>query len=336
LNTGSEATYQALRVARAATGRDHIIVMQGGYDGWHNDVACNLMTPLDVLGERVTAGEYPFLPISAGIPHAHAELVHPVNFNDLDSVRAVCERYPVAGLILEPVLQNIGVVPPVPGYLDGLKRLSAEFGFVLIFDEVKTGFRHAFGGYAALSGVTPDLAIYGKALANGYPIAAIGGRRDLMDYFVHPDASKRVLLAGTYNAHPVPTLAAIATLERLLQNNGEVYRHLETLGAYLETSIHQELSIKLPWTLSRLGSAFCLYFMDHVPKDWHDLAANHDFAFDNALRQHLIESGVYFFPLAVKQCSLSAAHTRADVDETVSALAAGISRLTEGAHTHAS
>src|SRR5436190_4924959 len=104
LNTGSEATYQALRLARAATGRDHVIVMQGGYNGWHNDVACNLMTPLETMGGRVEAGEYPFAPISAGIPKAHSQLVHPVNFNDLDSVRAMCERYSIAGLITEPVL----------------------------------------------------------------------------------------------------------------------------------------------------------------------------------------------------------------------------------------
>ncbi len=330
LNTGSEATSQAIRVARAATGRDHVIVMQGGYNGWHNDVACNLMTPLEIIGGRVEGDEYAFAPISAGIPKAHSELVHPVNFNDLESVRAVCDAYPVAGLITEPVLQNIGVVPPRPGYLEGLKSLAAEFGFVLIFDEVKTGFRHGFGGYSAMSGVTPDLVIYGKALANGYPIAAIGGRGELMDYFVHSDSSRRVLLAGTYNAHPAPTAAAIATLERLLANDGEVYRELDGLGAYLDTCLRQELpATELCWTMSRIGSAFCLYFMNHVPRDWHDLATHHDFVFDNALRQRLIESGIYFFPLAVKQCSLSAAHTRADVEETVTALSAGASELLE-------
>ncbi|HYM10553.1 MAG TPA: aminotransferase class III-fold pyridoxal phosphate-dependent enzyme, partial [Bryobacterales bacterium] len=108
LNTGSEATAQAIRLARATTSRDHVLVMQGGYNGWHNDVACNLMTPLDQLGPRVSPGEYPYLPISAGIPEDHRRLVHPVNFNDLDSVRYVCERYPIAALITEPVLQNIG------------------------------------------------------------------------------------------------------------------------------------------------------------------------------------------------------------------------------------
>ena len=314
LNTGSEATYQAMRVARASTGRDHVIVMQGGYNGWHNDVACNLMTPLEIVGPRITADEYPFVAISAGIPRAHSELVHPINFNDLASVSSVCQRYPVACLITEPVLQNVGVLPPQPGYLEGLRSLADKLGFVLIFDEVKTGFRHAFGGYSAISGVTPDLVVYGKALANGYPISVIGGRRYLMDYFVHPDPLKRALLAGTYNAHPIPTAAAIAPLERLLENEGEVYRHLESLGSYLERCLRQELSgSAFAWTLSRIGSAFCLYFMDHIPRDWHDLASSHDFEFDRALRQDLIESGIYFFPLALKQCSISAAHARSDV-----------------------
>src|SRR5581483_496628 len=169
LNTGSEATYQAIRLARAVTGREHVIVMQGGYNGWHNDVACNLMTPLNVLGPRRSPGEYPFVPISAGIPAAHQTLVHPINFNDLDSVRYVCERHRVAALITEPILQNIGIVKPQPGYLEGLRRLADELGFVLIFDEVKTGFRHALGGYAAIAQVRPDLVVYGKAVANGYP-----------------------------------------------------------------------------------------------------------------------------------------------------------------------
>lgn len=327
LNTGSEATYQALRVARAATGRDHVIVMQGGYNGWHNDVACNLMTPLDSVGPRRTAGEYPFLGISAGIPHAHKALVHPVNYNDLESVKAICERYPVAGLITEPVLQNIGIVPPRPGYLEGLRQLADQFGFVLIFDEVKTGFRHAFGGYSELSGVSPDLAVYGKALANGYPMAAIGGRQELMDYFVHPDPAHRVLLAGTYNAHPVPTAAAIATLKRLLENDGEVYRRLESLGSRLERSLRQSLQPEgQDWVLSRIGSAFCLYFADHLPVDWHDLAASHDFSLDEAFRRSLIDMGIYFFPLPTKQCSISAAHTEADIDRTVDCMVQSVKR----------
>jgi glutamate-1-semialdehyde 2,1-aminomutase len=325
LNTGSEATYQALRLARAVTGRDHVIVMQGGYNGWHNDVACNLMTPLATLGPRVSPGEYRFLPISSGIPEAHRALVHPVNFNDLDSVEWVCRKYPVAGLITEPILQNIGIVHPKPGYLEGLRSLAGQYGFQLIFDEVKTGFRHAPGGYASIAGVTPDIAVYGKALANGYPMAAIGGRRELMDWFAHPDLSKRVLLAGTYNAHPVPTAAAIATIERLLANGGEVYRRVESLGARMEAGLNSVLErAGVTAEVVRQGSAWCTYFMDHAPADWHDIATHHDADRDERMRRGMIERGVYFFPLQTKQCSLSAAHTEADVDYTIQAFAESI------------
>jgi glutamate-1-semialdehyde 2,1-aminomutase len=318
LNTGSEATYQAIRLARAVTGRDHIVVMQGGYNGWHNDVSCNLMTPLEELGERVSPGEYPYKPISAGVPLDHQKLVHSINFNDLASVRYVCEKYEIAALITEPILQNIGVVKPEPGYLSGLRASADHYGFILIFDEVKTGFRHALGGYAVIAGVMPDLVVFGKAIANGYPMAVLGGKRELMNYFVHPDSSKRVLLAGTYNAHPVPTAAAIATIERLLMNDGEIYRHVEVLGDLMQRGLEKILrNSDLSAVVARQGSAFCIYFMDHCPRDWHDLAEHHDFAFDEEVRRTLIERGIYSFPQATKQCSISAAHTKKDIEVTL-------------------
>jgi len=318
LNTGSEATAQAIRVARAATGRDHIITIQGGYNGWHNDVSCNLMTPLKELGPRRSPGEYPYKAISAGVPPEHQRLVHSVNFNDLESVRYVCERYPVAALITEPILQNIGIVKPAPGYLQGLRELADSYGFVLIFDEVKTGFRHALGGYSQIAGVTPDLMVLGKAMANGYPISALGGKRQLMNYFTHSDPSQRVLLAGTYNAHPVPTAAAIATMELLLANNGGVYSRLEHLGAMMEDGLEDIIHrTSLRAIVSRQGSAFCLYLMDHLPKDWHDLAQHHDFDLDARMRRELVEKGIYFFPAPIKQCSISLAHTEADLAETL-------------------
>ncbi len=318
LNTGSEATYQALRLGRAATGKDHIIKMQGGYNGWHNDVACNLMTPLSELGSRRSPGEYSFQAISAGIPPEHQRLVHSINFNDLESVRYVCEKYPVGALITEPVLQNVGIIKPNPGYLNGLRALADEFGFVLIFDEVKTGFRHAIGGYASIANVRPDLVVFGKAVANGYPMAILGGRRDLMERFVDPSASKRVLLAGTYNAHPLPTVAAIATIERLLMNGGEVYRHVEALGEIMEAGVQAIIeTMSLNAVIVRQGSAFCVYFMDHAPQDWHDLASSHDFELDTAFRRALVDRGIYAFPQATKQYSLSAAHTQADVQTTL-------------------
>jgi glutamate-1-semialdehyde 2,1-aminomutase len=318
LNTGSEATAQAIRLARAVTGRSHIIIMQGGYNGWHNDVSYNLMTPLSVLGPRVSPGEYRRAPISAGIPLEHQTLIHAVNFNDLDSVAYVCGKYSVAALIVEPVLQNVGIVKPKAGYLQGLRELADKHGFILIFDEVKTGFRHALGGYASIARVKPDLMVLGKAMANGHPISALGGKKQLMDYFVHPDPSKCVLLAGTYNAHPIATAAAIATIERLLANSGGVFPHLEKLGTALERGlerIFQGLSISA--VIARQGSAFCIYFMDHLPEDWHDIATNHDFSLDLQLRRELVERGIYFFPHPVKQCSISSSHTLTDIDATL-------------------
>ncbi|MBI2194677.1 MAG: aspartate aminotransferase family protein [Planctomycetes bacterium] len=316
--SGSEATYHALRIARAHTGRSALIIMQGGYNGWHDAVAANVMTPLSVLGPRVSPGEYPVLPISAGIPESTRADIHVVNFNDLESARWVAQRHPVSCVILEPILQNIGIVKPAEGYLPGLRKLCDEFGMLLVFDEVKTGFRHALGGYQSLCGVRPDLSVFGKAIANGYPIGAIGGRKDLMEYFIHPDPKKRVLIAGTYNAHPIPTAAAIATIEKLSADGGAVYRHIGRLGERTEaglSSIFREAGRRA--AIARQGSAFCVYFMDAPPRDWHDVAAAHDMELDVRYRRALIERGIYHFPLATKQGSISFAHTDRDIDETL-------------------
>jgi len=316
--TGSEATYHAIRIARAATGRDHIIIMQGGYNGWHNDVAANVISSPADVGGRVSPGEYPFDSLSAGIPDSHKGLVHIINYNDLDSVDYVLKRFAVACILLEPILQNIGVVKPRPGYLEGLRNRADEHGFLLIFDEVKTGFRHALGGYQSLCGVTPDLSTFGKAVANGYPMGVIGGKQRYMDYFIDPDRSKRVLIAGTFNAHPVTTVAAIATLEKLSSRVFEVYKHVESLGAKLERGLIEIFGrYEKPVYVARQGSAYCVYFMDHAPMDFHDIAVNHDFSFDNQYRTSLIEEGIFNFPLPIKQGSISFAHTRRDIDETL-------------------
>lgn len=317
-NSGSEATFHALRIARAHTGRDGVIVMQGGYNGWHNDVAVNVMTPLERVGPRRSPGEYPIVPVSAGIPEHVLGDVHVVNFNDLASVEYVVSRHAIAAILLEPILQNIGVVKPHPDYLAGLRRLCDRKGIILIFDEVKTGFRHALGGYQSISGVLPDLSTFGKALANGYPIAAIGGRAELMDYFIHPDGRRRVMIAGTYNAHPLPTAAAVATLEKLSARREEIYGHLEAMGQRMESELRQVFaSHGVTAAVARQGSAFCAYFMDHDPVDWHDLALHHDMAFDLQYRRGLIERGIYHFPLAAKQGSISFAHTAKDIDLTL-------------------
>lgn len=316
--TGSEATYHAIRIARAVTKRNHIVVMQGGYNGWHNDVACNVISSLQDAGEYTNKGEYKFDSLSAGVPQDHSKLVHVVNYNDLDSVAYVLQKYEVACILLEPLLQNIGIVKPVAGYLEGLRKLADENGSLLIFDEVKTGFRHALGGYQSICGVTPDLSTFGKAVANGYPLGVIAGKKKYMDYFVHPEKEHRVLIAGTYNAFPLTTAAAIATLEKLKSPHYKVYEHLEHLGATLEKG-YREIFSKLdkPVYIARQGSAFCVYFMEHEPLNYHDVLLNHDFEFDTTYRKKLIQHGVFNFPAPIKQGSISFAHTLKDIEQTL-------------------
>jgi glutamate-1-semialdehyde 2,1-aminomutase len=318
--TGSEATYHALRLSRAFTGKDHICVMQGGYNGWHDEVACNVMTPIEQAGPRIGRGEYPFVPLSAGMPSGIADRVHVLNFNNLDAVEWAFCKYPVACLITEPILQNIGIVKPEPGYLEGLRKLCDRHGVVLVFDEVKTGFRHALGGYQSLCGVRPDLATFGKAIANGYPLGAIGGRKEIMGLFDAPDAKRRVLIAGTYNGHPLTVAAAIATMEKLLRDKETIYPRLEALGARMEAGLVKLFrEHDIPATVVRQGSAFCVYFMKQVPRDWHDIAEQHDMQRDLRYRRALIERGIYHFPLPTKQGSISAAHTEADIDQALEA-----------------
>jgi len=318
LNTGSEATALAIKLSRAATGRHHFIVMQGGYNGNSDELACNVFNELGEIGPRVSPGEYRIRPLGAGTMIEEQGLVHVVNYNDLESVRYVCQQHPVAAVITEPVLQNIGVVLPSDGFLSGLRKLADELEFVLIFDEVKTGFRQSFGGYAEISGVAPDLVTYGKAIANGYPISVLGGKAELMDLIAASDLQKRPLVAGTYNGHPAAVAAAIATL-RILKNRGEqIYSHLNELGEAAEDGIQNAFRANgLIGTVVRLGSAFSYYFMDHKPRDFHDLLQNHDFALDVAIRRALIDAGIYFVPIATKQCSISASHSMEDIHRMV-------------------
>jgi glutamate-1-semialdehyde 2,1-aminomutase len=328
-NTGSEATAHAIRLARAWTGREDVILTLGGYNGWHNDVARTVMPPVAEIGPRVSPGEYAFLPLSAGIPKDVTRRLHVVNFNDAESVQYVMKRHPVACVLTEPVLQNIGVIPPDPGYLGSLRDLCDRHRSLLVFDEVKTGFRSAIGGYQSIAGITPDLSVFGKAVANGFPLGVIGGKAEILRLFDSNDPLRRVLISGTYNGHPFNVAAAIATIERLRRNGGEVYRKLETLGARMQAGLENLFAANgVTATISRMGSAFCAYFCKGVPADWHDLAARHDFDFDRRYRRALIERGVYHFPLACKQGSISAAHTEADIDRTLELTRDALGRMT--------
>jgi glutamate-1-semialdehyde 2,1-aminomutase len=315
-NTGSEATAHAIRLSRAYTGREHIILTMGGYNGWHNDVARMVMPPLDVVGERIECGEYPFLPSSAGIPEGVKKNVHVVNYNDLDSIEYVMKKYPVACVLTEPALQNIGVVLPKPGYLEGLIKLCEQYGVVCAFDEVKTGFRTALGGYQSVAKVKPHLSVFGKAVSNGYPLGVIGGKREILSLFDAKDITKRVLIAGTYNAHPANAAAAIATI-RMLGNKG-VYEQVQERSNQLYEGLRQLFTEKgIPFCLVNNASAFCIYFCEKPPQDLHDVLKNVDMALDLRYRRLLIEGGIYHIPLACKQGSISYAHSPQDIEKTL-------------------
>jgi glutamate-1-semialdehyde 2,1-aminomutase len=317
-STGSEAVGYALRLARAYTGRDVVVVMQGGYNGCHDYVSYNLMDPASFVESHEPGEEYPLSVMSAGVPKVIDQVVRAIEYNDLEAAERTLAKGDVAAIILEPILQNIGIVKPLPGYLEGLRALCDKYGTVLIFDEVKTGFRHALGGYQALSGVTPDLCTFGKAVANGYPMGVVGGKRAIMALCSDPSPARRVAVAGTYNGHPVNVAAAKACLTRLKTREAEVYSELERLGARLEAGLKKVFSTRsYPTEVVRQGSAFTVYFMDHKPVSWRDVALHHDAKRDIAFRRALIEEGVFLFPVITKQGSISLAHTDADIDRTI-------------------
>ena len=327
-NTGSEATAHAIRLARAFTGRDDIILMLGGYNGWHNDVARTVMPTVEQIGPRVSPGEYPVLPFSSGIPASALAHLHVVNFNDPDSVEFVMGKYPIACVLAEPVLQNIGAVLPQPGYLAKLRELCDASGALLIFDEVKTGFRTALGGYQSVCGVTPDLSLFGKAVASGFPMGVIGGSERVMSLFHDPDPARKTLISGTYNAHPFSCAAAIATITRLRDHGEEIYARLDVLTERLTTGVTEIFTERgITAIAPRNGSAYCTYFCDHGPVDWHDILASHDFELDRTYRRALIERGVYQFPMPCKQGSVSAAHTDQDIDRTLEVTAEVVKTL---------
>ena len=317
-NSGSEATYHAVRLARAITGREELIIMQGGYNGWHNDVAFNLMDPVENLSFDENRQEMDLNPITAGIPRFQQDLVHAIPYNNLEAAEKSLKSNSISAIILEPVLQNIGVVKPENGYLQGLRNLCDKYGALLIFDEVKTGFRHALGGYQSICGVRPDLTTLGKAVANGYPLAVLGGKREYMRYFSHDDPKKRVINAGTYNAHPLTVAATVATLKKLRSKEADVYGHLENLGRKMEAGLLDIFSrCDFPATVVRESSAFVVYFMEFKPRCWQDIAINHDAGKDLKYRNLLIDNGILHFPVQAKQGSISYAHTEQDIEETL-------------------
>jgi glutamate-1-semialdehyde 2,1-aminomutase len=305
-NSGSEATYAAIRLARAVTGRKKLIKFQGCYHGWHDAVLMNVISAADKVGQKD--------PLSAGMSAEVVKNTLVLPFNDLEALGQAVEQQgdEIAAVIVEPIPHNIGCVLPRPGFLEGLRALTNDRGILLIFDEVITGFRHSLGGYQQVSGVTPDLTTLGKAIANGFPIAALCGRADLLE---HLGPGGDVIFAGTYNANPASVAAALTTIE-ILERPG-VYDRLFALGEKMRTGLSEILARNsVEATVSGFGSVFVTYFMAPPILEYKDLLRN-DAARFVAFRREMIAQGVYMLPVNLKRNHISLAHTEADIDETL-------------------
>jgi glutamate-1-semialdehyde 2,1-aminomutase len=305
-NSGSEATYHALRVARAATGRRLVVKFQGCYHGWHDAIAANVISPPERVGT--------IDPISTGILPQALEWLVVLPFNDVAALEATmaARGHDVAAVIVEPVIHTIGCVVPDPAFVAALRTTTAEHGAILVFDEVVTGFRHALGGYQALAGVTPDLTTFAKAIANGYPLAALVGRADLMDLFnTRPDGP--VMFGGTYNGHPFAVAAALATIELLEADDGAIHRHLFRLGAAIRTGLTEIVErLGLPARPTSFGSVFVTYFTDRPVRSFDD-ALTSDAELYVGYHRAMTERGFLMLPLNLKRNHLMAAHTDEDV-----------------------
>ncbi|MEU1306269.1 aspartate aminotransferase family protein [Streptomyces shenzhenensis] len=322
-STGSEATFHALRLARAATGRRLVVKFQGCYHGWHDSVSLNVIS----APERVGRPD----PTSAGILPEVLAATLVLRFNDVAAVRQTFADHgpDIAAVILEPVPHNVGALLPTDAFLRTLREECTKAGSVLVFDEVITGFRHALGGYQSLAGVTPDLTTLGKAIANGAPVGAIGGRADLMDLFSSRPGGP-VFFAGTYNGHPDVVAAALATVRKLREE--PVHEHVFRLGDRVRaglTELYRTLDV--PAVVTGYGSVFVSYFMSGPqPRSYDDLLAN-DTALFVGYRRRLVDQGVFELPLNLKRSHLSYAHTDADVDRLLEATETAVRHtLTEG------
>ncbi|MEN9938256.1 MAG: hypothetical protein RLZZ387_4835 [Chloroflexota bacterium] len=310
-NSGSEATYAALRLARAATGRNTIVKFQGTYHGWHDAVLMNVISSPDKIGRKD--------PLSLGMLPETIDHTLVLPFNDVEALREAVEQRgdEIAAIIVEIIPHNIGCVLPRPDFLAALRASCDAAGIVLIFDEVITGFRHGLGGYQAICGVTPDLSTFAKAMANGYPIAALAGKAGLMDRFA-PGGG--VFFAGTYNAHPVGVAAALATIAAL--EDGSVHRHCFALAERAAAGLREiAAELGIPMTVAQFGSVFVPYFVEAERgpiERYEDLLAN-DTARDVAFRSAMCRRGIFMLPQALKRNHVSAAHVEADIDRTLEA-----------------
>jgi glutamate-1-semialdehyde 2,1-aminomutase len=313
VSSGTEATMSALRVARGFTGRDVVVKFEGCYHGH-----------ADLLLVKAGSGAATFgVPDSAGVPASTAATTATLPYNDAAALRALfaSRAGEIAAVIVEPVVGNMGVVPPAPGFLEAIVNECATHGAVSIFDEVMTGCRVARGGMQEITGLRPAMTCLGKIVGGGMPLAAYGGQRAIMERLAPLGP---VYQAGTLSGNPVAVSAGLATLERL---DGALYTRLESLGARLEQGLHRAIaSSGADACVQRVGSMITLFFTKGPVRSWQNAKTCDTKAFAR-WHGHMLERAVYWPPAQFEAAFLSAAHTEQDIDETLDAAKAALSRL---------
>ncbi|HWI40399.1 MAG TPA: glutamate-1-semialdehyde 2,1-aminomutase, partial [Verrucomicrobiae bacterium] len=306
VSSGTEATMSAIRLARGVTGRDKILKFAGCYHGH-----------ADALLVKAGSGAATFgVPDSPGVPADFARHTLTATYNDLDSVKLLLEENPgqVACIIVEPIAGNMGTVPPKPGFLEGLRELCTREGSILIFDEVMSGFRVAYGGAQEVYGITPDMTTLGKIIGGGLPVGAFGGKKEIMEKL---SPAGGIYQAGTLSGNPLAMAAGIATLT-LLREEG-FYRRLEAKSAAVAEGIAAAAAeAGYPVFSTRVGSMFCAFFTGEEVKDWPTAATCDTAAFARYFRL-MLEQGVYLAPSQFETAFVSIAHTDDDIQKTIDA-----------------
>jgi glutamate-1-semialdehyde 2,1-aminomutase len=308
VSSGTEATMSAIRVARAFTERKYVIKFEGCYHGHSDGLLVKAGSGLATFG---LAG-------SAGVPQEIAHWTLPLPFNDLDALEQAFAKHPgeIACVIVEPVVGNMGCVPPASGYLEGLRRITREHGSLLIFDEVMTGFRLALGGAQEIFGIDPDLTCLGKIIGGGLPCAAFGGKAEIMNLLAPLGP---VYQAGTLSGNPLAMAAGIATLGYLSANRDAVYSGLERITAAVAAGIAgagREAGVTLE--TSRAGSMVTWFFTNKPVTDFADAAKSDTEAFGRFHRA-MLDQGVWLPPSQFEAAFLSTAHTAKDIENTIEA-----------------
>jgi glutamate-1-semialdehyde 2,1-aminomutase len=319
-NTGSECTMHAIRLARGYTGRDKILKFEGCYHGAHDYVLWSTASgDMEQVGSRRHPRAYKQ---SIGIPEVMRSLITLAPWNDVEVLGDILakEGEQIATIIVEPMLGNGAALTPQPGFLEFLREQADKYGIVLIFDEVKTGFRIAPGGAGEYFGVIPDISTFAKAMGNGYPIAAFGGKKEIM-MAVGPG---KVFHGGTYTGNVVSTAAADATLE--FMQSGKVFPQLEKVGGMLMEGIDEILNrYSIPHIISGVPAMFGILYTESMPKDWRDLNTMVDWNLYETITNHMIEEyGVMPESDGFEPYFLCSDHTVADAELTLEAFEAGV------------